>query len=82
MKKAERIYKQLSLQAKNDPNILGFILSGSRGKGIATKHSDYDIYIIIKDSVVQQYKRKFTDINNKDIDLRIFSMSEFYNHAK
>ncbi len=48
-KRADEKFKKLLQEFKNDPNVLAFWLSGSRGKGLITKHSDYDPVIIIKD---------------------------------
>lgn len=52
-------YSELLELAKNDPNILGFFQSGSRGKGMITEHSDWDFDMIVKDEVAEEYKKKY-----------------------
>ena len=69
--------------AKKDQNILGLYLSGSRGKGKETKYSDYDIEIVVKDKVKDEYSKKYGEKQKliKEISFRIFSISEFKTYA-
>jgi hypothetical protein len=50
----ERIFNEVYETAKRDPNILGLILGGSRGKEFATEYSDYDTYMVVKDEVFER----------------------------
>ena len=52
-----------------------------QGKGIGKEHSDYDIYIIMQDNVIEEYKKKFPFRKYKGLDLIIFSYSEFVKYA-
>ena len=37
-------------RAEADPEVLGVVLGGSRGKGaLVTEHSDYDVWVIVRD---------------------------------
>jgi hypothetical protein len=36
-------------QARNDPAVLGVVLTASRAMGLATEHSDYDVRTILRD---------------------------------
>jgi hypothetical protein len=37
-------------RAEADPEVLGIVLGGSRGKGaLVTEHSDYDVWVIVRD---------------------------------
>lgn len=56
---AKNKFKELYQIAKTDPNIIGFFFSGSRGKGLQTEFSDYDLYFIVKNSCVHNYKAKY-----------------------
>lgn len=73
-------FKQIFEKAKNDDRVVGLILTGSRGKGLFTEHSDYDVALITTDesalTVKEEYKCKqgITDIG-------VFSISEFRNYA-
>ncbi len=75
------IFKGLCNEAKEDPNIVGFFLGGSRGKGFQTKYSDYDTYIIVKDNFISQYKEKYPFRKYPGLDLIVFSYSQFENYA-
>ena len=75
------IYEKIYNEAENDPNIIGFFLGGSRGKGFQTKDSDYDTYIIVEDNIVIEYKEKYPLRKSKGIDLIVFSFSEFKKYA-
>ncbi|MHA2400520.1 MAG: nucleotidyltransferase domain-containing protein [Promethearchaeota archaeon] len=81
MTKPAEIFKKLCSEAEEDPNIVGFFLGGSRGKGFQTKYSDYDVYIIVNDNVVMEYKTRYPKHKFEGLDLMVFSYSEFKNYA-
>jgi len=76
------IFKELLEKAKNDDNIIGFFLGGSRGKGYENEHSDYDVRMIVKDSVAEEYKKDFEVKELPHIDLVVSSLSEFIQYAE
>ena len=39
--------------ARDDPNILGIVLSGSAARGIATEHSDVDVFVVLTDEAAE-----------------------------
>ena len=75
------LFRQLVREAKADPSIIGFFLSGSRGKGRETAHSDYDIEVVVKDGTAQRYKNKYRAKRLEGFGFTIFSLSEFREHA-
>lgn len=77
----EKLYNQILEEAKEDQNVIGFFLGGSRGKGFQNEESDYDIKIIVKDEAAE-YRTKYSIFNNPDIDLMIWSLAEFRNYAE
>lgn len=83
-----QVFNEINTLAQIDPQIIGFFLGGSRGKGIITKYSDYDMYIIVKDESLQRYREKFKFPPNsnhiffKGNDLILFSLSQFKLHAQ
>ncbi|MHA2281581.1 MAG: nucleotidyltransferase domain-containing protein [Promethearchaeota archaeon] len=81
MSSPSEIYEKIYEEAKKDPNIIGFFLGGSRGKGFQTEYSDYDTYIIVKDSIVKEYKKRYPKQKYKGVDLMVFSCSEFEKYA-
>ncbi|MDP9794830.1 putative nucleotidyltransferase [Catenuloplanes nepalensis] len=40
-------YEELLARAAADETVLGVILSGSRARGAATEHSDFDVYVVV-----------------------------------
>lgn len=80
-KQADERFRHLFEDAKKDENIIGFFLGGSRAKGFENKFSDYDVYIIVKDGKLKAYKKKYPFEKYKDMDLIVYSISEFKKHA-
>ena len=74
------IFGELLHEAKVDDNIIGFFLGGSRGKGYENELSDYDIHMIVKDEVAEEYKKKFNQ-ELPEVDLGVSSLSEFRRYA-
>jgi hypothetical protein len=73
-------YAELRALARRDPNVIGLFLGGSRGKGIPTEHSDYDVYLIVARKV-GEYRRKFPLRHGDDPEVIVFSLAEFRRHA-
>ena len=69
-------------EAEMDPNIIGFFLTGSRGKGLPTKYSDYDIMVIVKDSVEKKYKARYKKVSRPPFGFTVFSISKFRRYAE
>ncbi|MDD4901460.1 MAG: hypothetical protein PHS62_05195 [Patescibacteria group bacterium] len=79
----EKLYKQVLEDAKNDPNIVGLVLTAGRGKGLATEHSDYDVLIVVTDVKTDEYKKRFKKLKIINIfDLNVISLTEFKGHAE
>ena len=73
-------YRALLQSARADPNVLGIILSGSRGAGRASVHSDHDVIVVVRDSVVTRYCRRFAR-PSPGLDIRVGGVSSFYQGA-
>jgi len=82
MKNNNQIFKELIEEAKNDSNVIGFFLGGSRGKSRETKFSDYDIQVIVKDNVATAYKNKYKEKTSPFYYFAVFSISEFRKYAE
>ncbi len=82
MKSNKELFNEFVEEARKDPNIIGFFLSGSRGKGLATKYSDYDIEVIVKDKVANLYKKKYKRNAKPPFGFTVFSLSEFKKYAE
>ncbi len=81
-KTEEEIFADLLAEAKVDPNIVGFWLGGSRGKGLATQYSDWDVEFIIKDELLEEYKQKFPRYKYPHMELLLSSLTYFRNCVK
>jgi hypothetical protein len=73
-------YAELRALAKRDPNVVGLFLGGSRGKGLPSEYSDYDVYLIV-DKKVGQYRRRFPLRRGDDPEVIVLSLAEFRRHA-
>lgn len=79
--RAEQKFEHVVKLAKRDPDVVGLFLGGSRGKGLQTKYSDYDVYIIVKDSKFKECKQKYEAFDSEDFDMIVFSMKDFKEEA-
>ncbi len=52
--KDDLAFRALCDEAERNPSIIGLFLGGGRGKGMITKYSDYDVYIIVKDGLADE----------------------------
>lgn len=77
----EETYIRIKNQAQDDPNILGFFLKGSRGKGRVTPNSDYDMLVVTKDAVAEEYQKNFEAEDLKGNDLSLYGIIEFRRYA-
>ncbi|MBU1934817.1 nucleotidyltransferase domain-containing protein, partial [Patescibacteria group bacterium] len=57
--KSDQQFTELLETAKKDPNIIGFFLGGSRGKGFENELSDYDPRMVVNDKIADEYKKKY-----------------------
>ncbi len=74
-------FQRLVNESKADPNILGFLLAGSRGKGFENRDSDYDPYMIVKDAAAKIYRSRYENMKLEEIHLAVLSLSEFRKYA-
>jgi hypothetical protein len=69
-------FDQLLQRAREDPNILAFWLGGSRGKGLATIHSDHDCTMIVADAALADYRARFHQVSQSELDCVVMSLDE------
>jgi predicted nucleotidyltransferase len=77
---ADEAYGDLLALARRDPNVIGLFLGGSRGKGLVTERSDYDVYVIVGKKV-GEYRRRFPLRHGDDPEIIVMSVAEFRRHA-
>ncbi len=73
---------QIFKEAKTDPNIFGLYFNGSRGKGLATEFSDYDVDMVVKDEAKAEYEKKYSNLGNPDIEINIMTLQELKDNAE
>jgi hypothetical protein len=78
---ADEAYAELRALARRDPNVIGLFLGGSRGKGMSTEHSDYDVYLIVAKNI-GEYRRKFPFRHGDDPEVIVLSLAELKRHAE
>jgi predicted nucleotidyltransferase len=70
-------YEKALEEAKNNDDVVGFILTGSRGKGFDNEHSDYDAIMVVKDEAAKVLHDKYEPLTLENVDLSVWSLSEF-----
>ncbi len=78
---ARERFEFISTAAREDPNIVGFVVTGSRGKGLITKESDYDIFVVVDDAKAVEYQFKYRKLEGEGLDLGIMGLEEFRGYA-
>ena len=72
----QKIRQELIATANSDLNILGLFTTGSFGKKMITDKSDYDVTIIVRDEVKNEYETKYKGFGGILCDLSIKTMGE------
>ncbi|MFA5856993.1 MAG: nucleotidyltransferase domain-containing protein [Candidatus Pacearchaeota archaeon] len=72
-------FNEIIKESKKDKDILGLFLGGSRAKSeeFVKPDSDYDIYLIVKDSVAKKYKKDAEKHSDSKFEFIVKSMKEF-----
>jgi Nucleotidyltransferase domain len=78
---ADEAYAGLRSLAERDPNIIGLILGGSRGKGLATPRSDYDVYLVVRENE-EEYRERFPFRHGDPVEVIVGSLEWFRAHAE
>lgn len=78
---ADKAFAVLLDQIKQDSDVLGALLSGSRGKGFATAHSDYDVILIVCDGALARCQARYPFRYAAGIDCVVHDLTGFSSHA-
>ena len=78
----EETFNKLHREALNSPDVLGFFLSGSRGKGFEHEHSDYDIYFVVRDDTVSSFRETHPFKYAPNTECIVYGLSEFEAYAQ
>jgi hypothetical protein len=55
----EELFHQLLQEAHDDPEIVGLVLTGSRGQGFGSEASDFDLLLIVREEALAAYRTRF-----------------------
>jgi hypothetical protein len=77
----EQAFHALRRRLESDSNVLGYFLTGSRGKGFAAEGSDYDVVIVVDDSASDAARQRYRLRYQQKIDCIVHSISEFRKYA-
>lgn len=83
MNELENKYQLVLEESKNNKDIIGLFLGGSRGKSsdFVTKNSDMDVYVVISDNALKELKDKLESYQSAEFEGRVFFLSEFIHYA-
>lgn len=66
-----------------DDRVVGLVVGGSRGKGLATSASDWDVYLVIANGVNAEDVLAELDLSHPQLDLcAVLTVDEFEAHAQ
>ncbi len=73
--------------AKQDSDVLGFFMGGSRGKGFEDAYSDWDLRYVVKAGTKARFSKQpeennFEDSEYVDMSTQVFDYDEFRQHAE
>jgi predicted nucleotidyltransferase len=60
MATAEEQFQNLLREAREDPQIVGLVLTGSRGKGFGSEASDFDVLLVVRPESLEEYRARFS----------------------
>ncbi len=62
MKEIEQSFRGIREASRSNDDILGFVVTGSRGKGFENQWSDYDFAIFVEDGALEKYQEMYKDL--------------------
>jgi hypothetical protein len=81
MKKIEQVFRELREASQRDEDILGFVVTGSRGKGFENQWSDYDFAVFVTDTALGRFEKKYKDLPPGG-RLYLFTLESFRERVK
>src|SRR5215211_5052973 len=77
MTTAQEQFQLLLQEAREDPQIVGLVLTGSRGKGFGSETSDFDVLLIVRPEALESYRTRFYERESwADFDWWVTSLPE------
>src|SRR5215212_554500 len=66
MAKVQEQFQLLLRDAREDPRIVGLVLTGSRGKGFGSEMSDFDVLLVVRPEALEDYRARFYEDESWD----------------
>ncbi len=76
-------YGKLLIEAKENPQIIGIVMGGSRAKddSFLTDHSDYDVVVVLTDDASEELKKSFASYGSEKFEIWAKTLTELKEHA-
>ena len=71
-------WQRLRAAAEADDAVIGLVVTGGRGKGVWTEHSDWDGLLVTADAAVDGWRSREPD----DLDLTVLGTTAFESYAE
>src|SRR5215213_4239352 len=77
MARAQEQFQCLLQEAREDPQIVALVLTGSRGKGFGSEASDFDVLLVVRPEALETYRARFYERESwDDFDWWVTSLPE------
>ncbi|MBA3533485.1 MAG: nucleotidyltransferase domain-containing protein [Ardenticatenales bacterium] len=76
----EQAFLEIREAARQNEDIQGFVLTGSRGKGFENAWSDYDFALFVSDEALEKYQEQYRDLPS-GAHLYLFTLDSFRERA-
>lgn len=80
MIRAAEFVAHLRRAAADEPGAVGFAVTGSRARGLATADSDWDCVLFVREEWLPEYENRFAALP-RGVDLRVTTLDAFRAHA-
>lgn len=76
-------FEELVREAESDPDVVGVVLGGSRGKGaLVTERSDYDVYVIVaNDAAYERWAGRHQFRHGDPVEVILTTVERFREHG-
>ncbi len=74
---AEREYAELVEAARHDGNVVGLVLTGSRGSGFSVRNdSDWDVRLVVRDEAREEYRARLGTPHGSAVEVVVLTFDE------
>jgi len=71
-------YTSLLEAARSDEQVLGLVLTGSRGRGVFVRpESDWDVRLVVRDEALAECEHRFGTPHGSLVEVAVFSLADF-----